>query len=317
MAPDEIAYAIAVFVSAANKTLSLGKRSSLTTHAKRECEELFFAFYCVAPSHDSDEEGAHGASLYTAFRTLWEQYEGDAGQRSVCARVLAFYFLMERTQGSTVEEWLRPCPDTPEAVLLDDAVIEAIGSVALRERGGLPKDLFLSTVNALAQKRTDDQDTRIESAEPSGIASVLPVIAVPESSLMTRDHLAERLLAYEIAKRDHSGGEISAAIAVCEKLQQPLSAVAGKELFRTLLTRALTLSKREDPTLEGAWVGEEGALEGIDHASVQAGAVLVGHLVRLPAAVIGDHLTFCLLREVWPDLDTFEKLNPIPQTTTL
>ena len=51
--------------------------------------------YCTAPGENPDGEGTQGGSLYKAFRALWEQYEGDARQRSVCARVLAFYFLME------------------------------------------------------------------------------------------------------------------------------------------------------------------------------------------------------------------------------
>lgn len=317
MAPDEIAYAVAVFVSAANETLSLGRRSSLTSRAKRECEDVFFALYCAAPSQDFDEEGTQGASLYKSFRTLWEQYEGDAGQRSVCARVLAFYFLMERTRGTVVQEWIRLCPETPEAVVLDDAVIAAIGIVALGERGSLPEDLFISTVKALALKRHNHQDIHISDARPAGIASVLPVMAVTGSGSST-DNLAERLLAYEIARGDDfSNGEMSAAVAVCEKFQEWLTAVAGKEVFRTLLTRALTLSKREVPALEGAWVGEDGALKGIDHAPVQASEILVGHLVRLPAAVIGENLTFCLLQEVWPDLASFETQRPNPPTTTL
>ena len=317
MAPDEIAYAVAVFVSAANKTLSLRQRSSLTSHAKRECEDLFTTLYCTAPSQDFDAEGTQGGSLYTAFRALWEQYEGDAGQRSVCARVLAFYFLMERTRGTVVEEWIKPCPETPEAVILDDAVIEAIGSVALGERGSLTEDLFLLTVKTLEQKRANCQDIHTENAKPPEIVSVLPVMAVPGSGLLI-ENLAGRLLAYEIARGDDlSNGEMSAAVAVCAKFQQWLTDVAGKEMFRTLLTRALTLSKRECPALEGAWVGEDGALKGIDHALIQAGEVLVGHLVRLPAAVIGENLTFCLLREVWPDLASFENRLPHPTKTAL
>ena len=228
MAPDEIAYAVAVFVSAANKTLSLRQRSSLTSHARRECEDLFITLYCTAPSQDFDAEGTQGGSLYTAFRALWEQYEGDAGQRSVCARVLAFYFLMERTRGTVVEEWIRPCPETPEAVILDDAVIEAIGSVALGEGGGLPEDLFLLTVKTLEQKRANRQDIHTENAKPPEIVSLLPVMAVPGSGSLI-ENLAGRLLAYEIARGDDlSKGEMSAAVAVCAKFQQWLTDVAGK-----------------------------------------------------------------------------------------
>lgn len=181
MASDEIAYAVAVFVSAANKTLSPGIRSPLTSHAKRECEDLFMTLYCAVPSQDPDGEGTQGGSLYKAFRVLWEQYEGDACQRSVCARVLAFYFLMERTRGIVVQEWIRPCPDTPEAVVLDDAVIAAIGTVALGERGGLPENLFFSSVKALAEKQHNHQDIHIEKARPASVASVLPVMAVTGS----------------------------------------------------------------------------------------------------------------------------------------
>ncbi len=285
------------------------KYTSPVFHTKRECRDLFLTLYCAAASTEAESEAPQEGSLYTAFRTLWEQYEGDELQSPICARVLAFYFLMERTRGTVVEEWLRPCTETPEAVFLDDAIVAAIASVSLGESGVLQEDDFLMTVRALARVHADDLETRTEGVKPAITSTHPPALPLTAASL-TIGGLAERLLAHEAAAEDLSQGEMSAAFAVCEKLRQPLSALAGKEVFRALLTRALTLSRREIPALKEIRVRDDGSLEGVDCGSIQAGVVLVGHLVRQPAAVIGENLTFCLLREVWPDLASFEEHLP-------
>lgn len=313
VATEEIAYAVAVFVSAANGTLFARQFSSPTSKAKRECEDLFITLYSAAASTEAEAEPTQEGSLYTSFRVLWEQYQGDARQSSICARVLAFYFLMERTRGTVVEQWLRPCPDAPEAVVLDKAVVAAIASVALGE-GGLQEDQFRSAVKDLAERRSD-QEVPTDNATPAADTFTDPPVQAATQGSVITGNLAERPMAYEAAGKDFSEEKISAAIAVCEKLRQPLTALAGKEAFRALLTRALTLSKREAPALEGARVKEDGSLEGIDQAPIHAITILIRHLVRLPASVIGDTLTFRLLREVWPDLASFEEgLLPRPET---
>jgi hypothetical protein len=84
----------------------------------------------------------------------------------------------------------------------------------------------------------------------------------------------------------------------------------GKTGFRAVLSRALAVASAEVPWLVVVQVDAEGALEGWDkpEAQVEAnelteiGALLVAQLLGLLGAFIGESLTLCLVREIWPKL---------------
>ena len=71
-------------------------------------------------------------------------------QTSICARVTAFYFLIERSAGAVLAGWVQPCPETPNLVILAPAVIEAIASVRLNGSVLLTESGFLELVGKLA-----------------------------------------------------------------------------------------------------------------------------------------------------------------------
>src|SRR5512141_346116 len=86
----------------------------------------------------------------------------------------------------------------------------------------------------------------------------------------TRD-LAQRLLAYENAAGKTSEPAEFAAFRVCERLRQPLIALAGVAGFRSLLSRALTLARAEAPSLSAVQVAADGSLQGLDQLRPQIG----------------------------------------------
>ncbi len=86
------------------------------------------------------------AQVYTAFTTLCSYYDGDPLQAAVCARVLAFHFLMERTEGSVLSEWIQPHPEADQLVELHPAVIEAIATTRLHGSVLLPEGTFVELV---------------------------------------------------------------------------------------------------------------------------------------------------------------------------
>jgi hypothetical protein len=88
------------------------------------------------------------STLHATFCVVWDQFEGDSCQRAVCARVLAFHLLMERTRGRMVEQWLTPSPESPETVVLDNAIVAAVGTAPLTEDGTLLEGPFVSAVRA-------------------------------------------------------------------------------------------------------------------------------------------------------------------------
>ncbi|WP_165250719.1 hypothetical protein [Paludisphaera soli] len=116
--------------------------------------------------------------------------------------------------------------------------------------------------------------------------------------------LARRLVAIE-SSREPPGGMVGAARA-CEKLRRPLVKLVGADGFRSLLSRALAMAKAEAPALASIRVGALGSLESIDGGEpalgVEAGAVLLAHLIGLLAVFIGDRLTFPIVAEAWPDV---------------
>jgi hypothetical protein len=125
----------------------------------------------------------------------------------------------------------------------------------------------------------------------------------------TRD-LARRLLAYEAAMGTLPPLGFPAAFGVCEKLRRPLTALAGTAGFRSLLSRALTLAKRESPALGAIQVKADGSLDSSSENGVvgpspdkhdpDAEKALVANLLGLLFTFIGEPLTLRLIHDVWP-----------------
>ena len=122
--------------------------------------------------------------------------------------------------------------------------------------------------------------------------------------------LARRLLDYEAALGTPSQGGLPTAFGVCEKLRRPLTALAGTAGFHSLLSRALTLAKRESPALAAIQVKADGSLDrssenGVvgptpDKHDPDAGKALVATLLGLLFTFIGEPLTMRLIHDVWP-----------------
>ena len=123
------------------------------------------------------------------------------------------------------------------------------------------------------------------------------------------EDLARRLLAFETKREGPSDAQLDVTVQVIEELRIRLIRLAGVDGFRSLLSRALTLAKAEVPSLNMVQVGDEGALTGFEAigqsqetgSAVQAGIVLVGHLLELLVTFIGAPLTLRILQEKWPD----------------
>jgi len=122
---------------------------------------------------------------------------------------------------------------------------------------------------------------------------------------------ARRLLALEAASVNPRGTRDS-AFRVCEKLRQPLSALAGVAGFRALLSRALVLANGEVRWLKAVRIDAQGSLEGLDE--VRAGlspkeiaegeTVLVARLIGLLVTFIGEALTLRLMQDIWPQISS-------------
>jgi hypothetical protein len=121
---------------------------------------------------------------------------------------------------------------------------------------------------------------------------------------------AERLIAYETRENRSSETNTPAACLVGEKLRPHLATLMGNVGFRALLSRALALANAEVPWLRAVHVNADGSFEGLDVLGAQVDSdeifegcvVLLGQLLGLLVAFIGEDLTLRLVREVWPKL---------------
>lgn len=130
--------------------------------------------------------------------------------------------------------------------------------------------------------------------------------ATERSSLQT---FAGRLTSCVARSRAEDGSEVPDAFQICEKLRAPLATLMGGTGYRALLSRALTIARREHAWLRAVQVQAEGALvlpaEAAAPVTPQAlaagSAALIATLLDLLATFIGELLTVRLVREVWPD----------------
>jgi hypothetical protein len=149
---NEMAHALTYFVDAANMEL----RSSLIPRTKgrrirlSECERFFIKLsVCnISERVPAQTASANEEGLFRSFVTLWNHYEGYGLRRSICARVLGFYYLMERTGGWPLQGWMELSRDRPEAVLLDLAVVDGLASVQLEFSGRLSQALLLARIES-------------------------------------------------------------------------------------------------------------------------------------------------------------------------
>jgi hypothetical protein len=133
---------------------------------------------------------------------------------------------------------------------------------------------------------------------------------------MVLPNLVERLLANESDVDKTSEPTGFAVFRVCERLRQPLITLAGVAGFRSLLSRALALSRAEAPSLSAVQVAADGSLQGLDelrpHVDAdeagEAGVILITHLIGLLVRVVGETMTLQLVTsEILPDFKFLSK----------
>ena len=115
----------------------------------------------------------------------------------------------------------------------------------------------------------------------------------------TRD-LADHLVVIESASGDIADFDILATCRICEKLRRPLVAVTGTAGYASLLSRSLTLAKRQAPALASVQVKPDGTLDGLVADAAEEHPILVGCLLGLLMTFIGEALTMRVLNDIWP-----------------
>jgi hypothetical protein len=112
----------------------------------------------------------------------------------------------------------------------------------------------------------------------------------------------------EAASKIAPNAHVHEAVRGCEKLRISLTRFAGSDGFTSLLRRALTLARADDPLVETVKVKPDGSLEGLEALAVdatnggpEAAVAITAHLLGLLVTFIGEPLTLRLVRDAWPD----------------
>ena len=121
-------------------------------------------------------------------------------------------------------------------------------------------------------------------------------------------NLATHLIAYESGNNNASEKITPAAFFIIEKLRPNLVSLMGNGGFSLLLSRALTLAKRQVSWLGMVSVNTAGDLEGlaeslarIDRDEFLKGRVaLLAHLFGSLMDLIGEEVTLRMVRDIWP-----------------
>jgi hypothetical protein len=152
---DDLAYALTIFVSAANGKLRprVAGRSALRQSSILDCECLFLTLSSGPRRRAADRRSSaqRETTLPVAFAALWNEYLNEPSRDSICARVLGFYYLMERTRGRMVKGWVEACPDQPETVALDLIVVHGLANVPLSPEGHLSQSLLLDVIGLIEE----------------------------------------------------------------------------------------------------------------------------------------------------------------------
>ena len=148
----EMAFAMALFVGAGNGRISPHRHTD--SQADRN-DELQAHRRFVAWSSQTEVANAGplqrkaSVSLFRAFLVVWQHYGLEECQQSICARLIGFYYMMERTRGEVLAAWTRESPVDPESIILHPAVVETIANIELTDAGCFSEALLLTRIASL------------------------------------------------------------------------------------------------------------------------------------------------------------------------
>lgn len=156
----EMAFALDLFVSVVTQRFVPGTPGSSEDAdpqpEERHCEALYDQFHgaisAFPPARQVPRPGE--LTLRTAFRRICVFFADHADQFALCARVLAFYLLSERTAGAFLQGLSQPNASDPRFLMLDARVISAMASIPLSSSLSISADGFLSWLRSQSPEST-------------------------------------------------------------------------------------------------------------------------------------------------------------------
>jgi DNA-binding response OmpR family regulator len=121
--------------------------------------------------------------------------------------------------------------------------------------------------------------------------------------------LAGKILKYESSVGHLLGNPAPIIFSVCDKFRSPVQTLTGENGFRSILSRALMLSRSEVAWFGTVIISAKGFFEGLRRAEaslpppeiIRGETVLIAHLLGLLFTFVGEQITRVLLQDIWPE----------------
>lgn len=301
---DEMAFAISLFVAAARGKVSPPNRQSEITLNDAGQVLVDPVLIGARVSLGENERWASDeVPLACAVSVVWHHYERDARQQSICSRLVAFYSLMVRSRGISLNPGKNNSIVDLGSVTFSPAIIDAVASTPVSENGQFLDTTFRARLQNLADHGTETIEklknkTQMKPGPPRTSA------AIPITNIVER--LSTHLYAFQscVAAPQANGPRFHVIEELCGKI----AAVNGNTSLQALLSRALFAIRSDFPWIRSATASPHGMLEGLEAVQptpdpeevMQCELAILGSLIELLRSFLGNGITVQLLRSLWP-----------------
>ncbi len=300
-------FAISLFVAAANGKVAPPNTKAAGVYLSRSSEWDPDSLLAGARSVllDDDDKFGDEVPLTRAVSVIWHHYASDERRQVICARLVAFYSLMVRSNGALLEPWVQQNENHSESVFLNAAIVEAVAGAPLDPNGQFVDSEFETLVRSLADS---------DGAAPGSVGTTREIgnkissrsTAIPVTSIVKE--LATHLFAFQASVAALPRDDGTPQFRVLNRLCEGFAAMGGNRSTQPMLSRALLAQCSEFPWLRSARAGLNGTVEGLNDIeftpSVQEAArgelAVLGSLVELLRSFVGDAVTLQFLRTMWP-----------------
>jgi two-component system cell cycle response regulator CpdR len=174
-------------------------------------------------------------------------------------------------------------------------VIELVSPGGALHKPFAIKDLLTKVGTILADEQSFAVDTPLTNPRALGASGRIQRAFLRHAAQASLCNLSRNILACESFARD-SGGNGPTIFRVCDKLRNPLQNLAGATGFKSILARALMISKSQVGWLSPVKISASGFFEGLVLAEEKLTALEISHGETVLLAQILD-LLFTFLGE--------------------
>jgi DNA-binding response OmpR family regulator len=250
--------------------------------------------------------------------------DGIGGWNALSAKrfdLLITDYSMPNLNGIELLRMVWSSPVRVPAILMSASMPQDVGEIidlvapggALHKPFAIRELLFkVGTILDLERSRTGDAASECQNGIETASRRERKLIELAARSRLS--DLAGQILTHEsnIGCREEGGAPV--IFKVCDNFRGALKPLTGENGFRTILRRALMLSRSEVPWFANVIISPKGYFDGLRRAEtglaetevIRGETVLIAHLLGLLFTFIGDELTRNLLQDLWP------RVQPLP-----